>query len=351
MIQPQLVDRDIVGREGMLRRALIGAITLLLLGTVLVAFGKGTFDNRIEVSALVADAGGSLTAGSDVKSSGVIIGRVTGLEQAGDKVRITMEIDGNQAQQLSSEVTASILPATVFGTTFVDLTGADGPGRLAHGAQIPQTTDAEVLELQDALDSTDRVLGAIDPAELASTLAAVSTALDGRGREIGETIVKADAYLARLEPHLPLLREDLELAARYLAVLRQAAPDLFDAVRDSSPLLKTLRDKGEDIDAILTGATDLSRTTDAFLRENRRLIETAIAQTAQMFAALYDYREGFPVGFRAFSRFASTASEGLRDGPWLQTDVFLKTGGDEPYSAEDCPRYGSARGDNCPGAP
>ncbi|MEH3033449.1 MAG: hypothetical protein PGN07_05260 [Aeromicrobium erythreum] len=33
----------------------------------------------------------------------------------------------------------------------------------------------------------------------------------------------------------------------------------------------------------------------------------------------------------------------------MSTEVYVKTGDDAPYTAKDCPRYGSARGPSCGG--
>lgn len=360
MITPQMIDRDLKGNAMLLRRAAVGAIVALLIVAVLAAFSRGAFDDVVRVSAVVDDAGGSLTPGSDVKVHGVIVGRVDGLEPVGDDhVRIRMTLAGRHARHVPAGVTARVLPATVFGTTYVDLVRTDGAiattAHLVDGASLAQATDGKTLELQDTLDSTDRVLGAIEPAELATTLGAVAAALDGRGDEIGATMDQADAYLARLEPKLPQLREDLALSAQFLTAVNDAAPDLLSAVDDAEPTLKTLRGKSDDIGHLLRGGRGLTTTVDVFLRQYRALLIRAVNETALAFDALYDFRTGFPVGFRAFGKFAETATQGILNGPWLETEVFLKTGGDVPYTANDCPRYGpfstgTAIGDNCPGA-
>lgn len=353
MISAQQIDRDVAGDHVLMLRGVAGLTVLLLIAAVLTAVGKGAFSDNIEVSAMIDNAGGSLTPGSDVKSRGVILGRVDAIEPADSGVRIVMTLDGEKSATIPESSTARVLPAAVFGTAFVDLVPAGNGHPLRHGSVVRQATDGKTLELQDALDNTDRVLSAIDPAELASTLAAVGSALDGRGRQIGETIDAADSYLAKLEPEMPLVREVLGQSSTALHVLDEVAPELLAGFEDSRPVMRTIRDKREAINESLVLSDRLVRTGDRFLRAERVRIARVVDRLAIAFDALYDFRAGFPTGFTAFADFAEIAARGLTKGPWLDTDAYLgsetqiKLGGKVDYTPADCPRYGPVHGDNC----
>lgn len=351
MIAADQIDRDVAGQHVLVRRGVVGAVIILLLAAVLTAVGKGQFSNEMHVSALVDNAGGSLVPGSDVKSRGLILGRVDSIELAGRQARINMTLEGDQAVRIPASTTARVLPAAVFGTAFVDLIPGAGGAVLSDGAVVKQAADGKTLELQDSLDNADRVLSAIDPAELASTLAAVGNALDGRGEQIGQTVEATDAYLAKLEPQMPLVRDVLGRSATVMRILDDVAPAVLDGVDDSEDVMETIRHKRRDINKTIVRSDGLVQTGDAFLRAQRTRLIRVIDRLALVFDALYDYRTGFPTGFKAFSEFAGIAGEGLTKGPWLDTDVFLKIGGKEQYTAADCPRFGSgdnvAVGDNC----
>jgi virulence factor Mce-like protein len=358
MIAADQIDRDVAGRHVLVRRGIMGAVVFLLIAAVLTEVGKGEFSNEVHVSAIVDNAGGSLVPGSDVKSRGVILGRVDSIELAtgaaqGGGARILMTLEGDQAARISTASTARVLPAAVFGTAFVDLLPADGGPYLRDGSVVHQAVDGKTLELQDALDNTDRVLSAIDPAELASTLAAVGDALDGRGQEIGDTIEAADAYLGKLEPQMPLVRDVLGRSATVMRILDDVAPDVLDGIDDSESTMETIREQKRAINKTLKRSDRLVRTGDDFLQANRAVLIRVVHRLAFVFDALYDFRSGFPTGFKAFSEFADIAGEGLTKGPWLDTDVYIKIDGKQQYTAADCPRYGSgdntAVGDNCEG--
>ena len=354
MVLGPMVDPAIRAPGVLLRRAVAAVVVAAILSSLVLAYGKGMFFDRVQVSAVVDDAGGALTPGSDVKSRGVIIGEVTSIAADGDKVRIGLNVTGKHARNLPTDVKARVLPATVFGTTFVDLIAPGDSQTSAIGLRqhpvIQQDTSIKTVELQDALDSTDRVLSAINPAQLSTTLSRVASAVRGRGAELGTTLETLDTYLARLEPHLPLLQDDLRLLGINLHVLAETSPDLLKALDDSLTTTRTITDKRRQFATSLTQARGLVDTADAFLRQQKKQVVVTLANTAVTFDALYDYRHGLPGGFQSFVTFGERASQGFSDGPYLHTDVFIKTGAGMPYTGADCPQFGSAQGDNCNGA-
>jgi len=349
MIDARLIDPDLDDRSTLVWRGLVLLVVLLVVGVGLLAVGRGVFSDSVKVSADVDDIGGSLTEGADVKLRGVIVGKVSGIETHGDGVRLALTVDGKAAGRMPGRLQARILPASVFGTSYVDLV-ATGGGTLEAGQVIAQDRRRETLELQDTLDSTYRVMKAVRPAELATTLSALAGALDGRGAQIGETTETLNAYLRRLEPEIPLVREDLRLLAGNLRTLEDVAPDLFDAVESSLVTSRTIVAEQAQLTALLTGGGALVEESDRLLTDAERPLVDAIRQSAVVVDALYDERAGIAGGFTSFVDFAHKASAAFTEGPWLNTSVFIQLGDGTPYSAADCPRFGSAAGDNCDGA-
>jgi phospholipid/cholesterol/gamma-HCH transport system substrate-binding protein len=349
----QMIDRHLQDRSTLVRRAIVMIVVATLFGCLVLAYGRGMFSDRVKVSAVIDDAGGALTVGSDVKSRGVILGEVTSVSSADGKVRIGMTLDGDQARRLPRSVQARVLAATVFGTTSIDLVVPDDAVTTARGLPaghvIQQDRSSRTLELQDTLDSTDRVLTAIEPAKLATTLSSIAGAVEGRGDELGGTLRTLESYLQRLEPHLPLVQEDLRLAAISLQALADVSPELLDATDNSLTTTRTVVDKRRELASTLTRAHHLVETADDFLRDQKRQIIATLTNAATAFDALYDHRVGLADGFRSFVTFAERGSKGFSDGPFLQTDVYIKVGAGGEYTAADCPRYGPAAGDNCGG--
>ena len=79
MVLGTMVDPAVRQPGVLLRRAVAAVVIAIVISSVVLAYGKGMFFDRVQVSAVVDDAGGALTPGSDVKSRGVIIGEVTSI--------------------------------------------------------------------------------------------------------------------------------------------------------------------------------------------------------------------------------------------------------------------------------
>jgi phospholipid/cholesterol/gamma-HCH transport system substrate-binding protein len=353
MIEANFIHRDLDDRGTLVRRALVLLVVLALVGAFLLAVGRGMFRDEVVVSADIDDIGGSLTTGADVKLHGVIIGRLTTISPHDGGVRLGLSLDRSESRRVPRDVEARILPASVFGTAFVDLVPPTRgeSGHLVADQVIAQDRSARTLELQDALDSTYRVMRAVRPAELATTLSAVATALHGRGAEIGDTVETLNGYLAKVDPQIPLLRKDLRLLASSMTTFADVSPDLLDAVQDSLTTSRTIVDKRAQLTSIIAGGTSLVDEGNRLLTDQEQPFVDTINQAAVVVDAMHDERAGISTGFRAFVEFANRAAKSFSKGPWMDTDVFIKTGDDAPYTAADCPRFGSAAGDNCPGGP
>jgi len=275
------------------RRGLI-AVAVIALGLALL-YGKssGAFANPDQITAELANAGGSLPKGADVKSRGVIVGKVDSITRSPNGgVSVKLTLGAGQLEALPANTVARILPATVFGTSFVDLTthGAVAAQHLARGAVVPADTSQGTLELQQALDDIDRLVKALGPGELASALGSAAQALDGRGEQIGSMIDRLDAYLRQLNPEMGLVRTDVAKLADNLVILRQAAPDLLDAVDDGLVTARTIVVEKATIAAIIAGGTKLADQGAQFLAANQTPLVRFLNSAGTMLDALYDNR-------------------------------------------------------------
>lgn len=332
------------------RLALAGrGLVVLLLFVVLLGVtylrATGTVGGNPEVSAVVRNAGGSLRPGSDVKISGVIVGRVTGINRGprGD-VRVGIVVDRDDLGDIPANVEARILPATVFGTSFVDLVVYGGPddAALESGAVIPADTTQGTLELQQALDDIDRLVKALGPAELASAIGSAALALEGRGEKIGELIETADTYVARLTSRMPLIRSDLRKLAANLALVDEVAPHLLQATDDALVTMRTIVTQRAAVTALISGGTAIARTSTDFLTRNQRRLVRLIDNGARLMDILYDNRRvgisGSIATNIAVGRDVPTA---IREG-FLKAEAPIQLVAPPFYTAADRPSYANA---------
>lgn len=323
------------------RGVVVLAAASLLLGLAYLRV-SGAVGGDPEVSAQLVNAGGSLRSGSDVKVRGVIVGRVTDIARGPDGgVRVAMTVHKNQLDQVPDNVVARILPATVFGTSFVDLVahGHVSTTGLRAGATIPADRTQGTLELQQALDDIDRLVKALGPAELSSAIGSAAQALDGRGEQLGQSIETLDDYLARLNPRLPLLRSDVRKLAANLELVDRVAPDLLQATEDGLVTMETIVVQQAAITALITGGTSLVRTATTFLTRNQEKLVRFITNAAQLLDAVSDNRRAGITGSIATNILLGHKLPEVVSHGFARTDGVLR--GDAPpyYTAEDRPSY------------
>ncbi|GAA3520092.1 MCE family protein [Nocardioides daeguensis] len=328
-------------RNQLARRGLIAIVALAVVGAFITLRSNGTFGTRPHVSAEVANAGGALRAGSDVKMNGVIVGKVTRISRAASGgVTVDMEMSEKDLDVVPGNVVARILPATVFGTTFVDLVVHGKPsGELEAGARVPADGTQATLELQQALDDIDRLVKALGPAELASAIGSAAEALDGRGGQVGRTVRTLNGYLDRINPRMPQVRADLQALASTTQLVDEIAPDLLDATDDVLVTLHTIVTQEAAITALISGGTNLAKTSRAFLAENEKDLVDFINGSAVLLDAVYDNRKAGITDALATNILLGTNLPQAARGGFVQTDGTLRLSPPPYYTSGQQPVY------------
>lgn len=340
-------------------RGLVGVMALLLVGGMMWLKTSGTFGGPEHVEAQLADAGGSLAKSADVKMNGVILGHVAGVvkgPQGG--VRVKLDIPKDRLDQLPSNVVARILPATVFGTSYVDLTthNNNASTKLKAGAVIPADKTQGTLELQEALDDIDRLTNALGPAQLASAIGSAAQMLDGRGKQIGVTIDRLNGYLGNLNPEMPVVRTDLQKLSASLGVAQKVAPDLLKATNDALVTARTIVEEKAQIARLISGGTQLATVAGRFLNANEAHIIRFLKNTVLLLDAVYDNRHVGITEALATNRYLDQQIHKVVEDPngdgnqgFARTVIKLVMSPPPAYTSANCPSYqgGAAPGANC----
>jgi phospholipid/cholesterol/gamma-HCH transport system substrate-binding protein len=327
----------------------LAVVALVVAG--LGALGSGALADDLDTVVLVDDAGGSLVAGSDVKYRGVVVGQVAAVRPAEQPglVALDVTVEPGLGADVPADVQARILPASVFGTSFVDLVSRGGGARgLAAGQLIEQDRSTRTLELQSVLDGLDRVVGALGPARLATALDGLSTALDGNGERLGRTIEVLDRYLARLNPRMGLVRQNLRLLAGNLEAFTRYAPDLLDATDDALVAARSLVRREGDFEALLTSGSRTIGRGGEVLTANERALSDLVVRTAVAVDAVYDGRvELVQDGLLGVLALARNFDEAISSGRYLQIKGNLQLESEPGYGREGCVQYAGYRGRGC----
>jgi virulence factor Mce-like protein len=331
-----------ISRNTLARRGLVALVVLALVGVFISLRGNGTFGTTPHVTAMVDNAGGALTNGSDVKMNGVMVGRVASITRASNgQVAIDLTMVKDDLDQIPANVVARVLPATVFGKTFVDLVvhGQAAASHLETGATVEADSTQGTLELQNALDDIDSLVKALGPAELASALGSAAQALDGRGAQIASMVGTANSYLDRINPRMPAVRSDLQKLAAATTVVNRIAPDLLDATDDFLVFARTIAGNQAAISAVLSGGTTLADTATAFLNDNQAKLVRFIRGSSGLLDAVYDNRvAGISNAIGLNTRLGPALASTLKYG-FIQTDGTLTTKVPPYYGGGQRPSY------------
>lgn len=236
-----------------------------------VAFYLKVFSTTVPVTLQADHVGNLLQPESDVKVRGVIIGKVTEVRPTDQGADVRLALDPEKTALVPSDVTARLVPKTLFGERYVDLVvPPDSAGdRIRAGAVIPQDRSETAIEVERVLDNLLPVLTAVEPQKLATTLGALDQALSGRGEELGETLVALQAYVERLNPALPDLQANLAELADATQNLSDAAPDLLTALANLTTTSNTLVEQRLNLERFFGAVTSTSGDLLQYLAANR----------------------------------------------------------------------------------
>jgi phospholipid/cholesterol/gamma-HCH transport system substrate-binding protein len=341
------------------RRRLAGVAFLLVLA-LLAALSVAVYQKRFTAVAIVDlytdDAGNAMRPRAAVKMRGVQIGEVRRIFADGSGARLELALDPSRLDMVPADVTAQLLPTTLFGERYVALIppAASSPARLADGDRITQDRSANAIELERVLDSLLPTLQAVQPQKLSVTLTAVSTALQGRGDQIGDTLVQLDAYLTELNPNLPALNRDIRELVEVVDSYGEAAPDLVRALTEITVTSRTVVDQRSNLDTLYRTVTGDATDVTTWLRQNRDNIIRLNARGRPTLELLARYAPSFPCVLQQLTEFEDSMDKALGAGtsrPGLHVNVVTVPSMGRYLPGRDAPRYTAGGGPRCYATP
>lgn len=182
-------------------------------------------------SAVFGTCGQGLREGGDVKTRGVLIGRIDVIERLDDgDCSVGLALFPDKVEQVPSNVAAQVRAKTIFGEKWVELLyPADPSGTsIEPGAVIAETIDP--LEIETILNTALPILDAINPENLAGLLEALAGGFVGhedaaiRGIESGTEAVRV------ANENTALFRKGLDQLEESGEVLDEVDEDLLAAM-------------------------------------------------------------------------------------------------------------------------
>ncbi|GAA1032354.1 MULTISPECIES: MCE family protein [Amycolatopsis] len=336
-----------VRTAGVLFLAALSAFVLLT-----VKIYNKDFTTTVPVTLQADRVGNQLRAGGQVKARGVVVGEIRSVHAIRGGAEISLALDPEQVKWLPVNVSALLVPKTLFGERYVQLSIPDTGRRrpLQAGDVISQDRSANAIELERVFDNLLPVLKAVQPQKLATTLTAVSTALQGRGAQLGQTLATASDYLRRFNPNLPQLDRNVRDLATVTQMYGDIAPDLLDALTDSSVTLGTVDAKRADLGSLYQQVTTSSQDLTTFLRQNRNNIIALSADSRRPLEIGAKYSPSFPCTLQALTDMKPSMDRILGAGskePGLHVEVTVSQSRGKYVPGKDAPAYTEKTGPRC----
>jgi virulence factor Mce-like protein len=327
-------------------------VIALLLGLAVATYQKA-FTTVAHVTLKTGTVGNQLEEASDVKVRGVIVGEVRAVHAGLQAATIDLAIDPQYLPQIPENVSAQLLPKTLFGERYVSLTLPDAPAsaRLHDGDVIGEDRSASAIELQKVIDDLLPLLQAVRPQDLSYTLGAVAGALRGRGNALGENLVDTGSYIGGINQVLPQLEADIPRLADFADTYDSAAGDLLSVLDDLSVTNRTLVDQKEQLRRTFTVVGSSSDTLAGFLSTNEQNLISLATTSQPVLGVFARYSPEYPCLLNGLSRFDPIISSafGAPGSPYLRLNVTVNFPQRNAYQPGDQPAYVADSGPNCRG--
>ncbi len=294
----------------------LGVITLVVMVLVSAAtFNLGKFPGfkGTTYHAEFSDASG-IRKGNVVQVAGIRSGRVADVRLAGDRVKVTFELDGGV--ELGKDSTASIEVLNLLGEKFLDLQPV-GSGQLARGATIPLERTEAAYDIVGVFSDLSTTTEAIDTDQLTAALDVVAETLDVAAPEIqasfdgisrlSRTVASRDAEIQSL----------LTSSERVTAVLAERKDDIVALMKSSDLVFDELLKRREAVHALLVNARALAKELRGVAKDNAKQIGPALEELDGLVSFLVSKKQKLQETLAALGPYVSILSNIIGTGPWF----------------------------------
>ena len=299
-----------------LRTGIFGIVLVTCL--VLVSFGYSGLPFMPQgknYEAFFSDAGG-ISPGNDVNVSGINVGKVTGVELAGDSAKVTFTV--SRDVRVGDQSLVAIKTDTVLGEKSLAVT----PKGAGSVTSIPLGRTTTPYTLNTALQDLGQTAGDLDKprfeqalqtltASLRDATPQLRSALDGVA-ELSRSLNKRDAALDQLLGH----------AQRVSETLAQRAGQVNQLIVDGNMLFAALDERRQALSRLIAGIDDVSEQLSGFVADNRKEFGPALENLNLVMDNLLERREHIGEALRRLPPYATALGEVVGNGPGFNINLY-----------------------------
>ncbi len=336
-------------------RRILGLGMVAIVVAVLVLCGavyNKVFTDSVPVTVQIDQVDNSFLPHAEVRMRGVTVGEVNSISTNGRFATLSLALQPSQVTHIPSNVTARLLPKSLFGERFLALEPPSKPTaqRIKAGDVITRDRSSSAVQIERVFTDLLPLLQAVRPADLANTLGALSQALSGRGGQLGDTVTQLHQYLSKLNPALPDLAADIRQVPKLTDTYSQAAPDLIEALKALTTTSKTLVDKQDQFAELYSTLTGTADDLRGFLRENRSNLINLASTARPTLELLAQYSPEYVCLFQRLAAAVPLAKAAFGEGtarPALHVKVVVTATRGKYLPHKDEPEFTDRRGPMC----
>lgn len=297
--------------SNLIRAGIIGLILIVLVIAVgLQPERVWSWATAIRHQALFAEAGG-LTAGNDVRMSGMKIGSVSDVSLQGGKVLVTFAVDGKV--RLGSDSTAHIRTGTLLGQRVLTVESA-GKGTLHSSDVIPVSRTSSPYSLTEAVSDLTTNTAGTDTESINASLDTLSATIDEIAPQLGPTFDGLTRLSRSLNSRNDTLRELLKSAGQVSGVLAQRSQQLNTLILNANDLVGVLNDRREAIVDLLASISAVARELSGLVADNEKALAPALERLNSVTAMLEKNRDNIGKALPGLAKYEVTQGETVANG-------------------------------------
>ena len=336
-------------------KKLLGVVYLTvmaLLVTLAVALYRKDFSSAALVTLRTDHVGNQLHLDAEVKLRGVVVGEVRDVRTTGSGAELMLAMRPDLINRIPRDVSARLLPKTLFGERYVDLVAPQGKfgTPLAGGDVIGQDRSSTAVEVEKVVGDLMPMLQAVQPQKLSSILGTLAGALAGRGAALGETLAWLRSDVDQFTPHLDEFTAGMRELAQVTDNYSRIAPDVVQALSDLTTTSRTIADQRANLASLFQNLTTGAQDLETFLRRNGNNVIRLSQASVPTLNLLAQYSPEYPCMLRALTAFAPEMDKVLGKDtaePGLHVTVNVQPAKGKYVPGRDAPAYDDKRGPSC----
>lgn len=297
--------------SGLVRTGLVGLVLMVLI--ILVGLHPKqllAMATSIRYQAVFAEAGG-LSAGNNVKVSGVNVGAVSDVELDHGKALVTFAVDSKV--RLGKDTTAHIGIGTLLGERVLVIEPRGGGSIGARGV-IPLSRTASPYSLTDALGEFTSNTASTDTGAINQSLDTLSATVERLAPQLAPTFDGISRLSRSLNNRNESLASLLTTASNVTGILSERSDQVNRLILNADDLLGVLQNRRHAIVDLLANTTAVAQQLSGLVDDNEQELAPTLAQLNKVSAMLERNRDNLTNTLKGLAKYQLTQGEAVNNG-------------------------------------